>query len=118
MTDQPKALWLAEYLKRFLSLPFDQAAAAELRRLHKRVSDYEADAKAVMAEQCAGDKAHCSCVPHLRTGIKELQAKNEALRAALEAALDFAVTVGPGASWWDDIWPEHQAALDAARDKP
>ena len=32
---QPETLRLAEYLERFRSFPDDQAAAAELRRLHE-----------------------------------------------------------------------------------
>lgn len=33
----------------------------------------------------------------------------------LDAALDFAGTVGGGSSWWVDVWQEHDAAIDAAR---
>lgn len=47
-----------------------------------------------------------------------LTAENERLRAelaeaqrAVEALLDFAGTVAPGASWWEDVWPEHEAAM-------
>lgn len=39
----------------------------------------------------------------------------EAQDRAIAALLDFASTVAGGASWWDDVWPEHEAALDAAR---
>ena len=35
MSDKPEALRLAEHLERFRSFPDDQAAAAELRRLHE-----------------------------------------------------------------------------------
>ena len=35
MTDTPKAIQLAEHLEKFRSFPDDQAAAAELRRLHE-----------------------------------------------------------------------------------
>lgn len=34
---------------------------------------------------------------------------------AVDAATDFAGTVAGGASWWDDVWSEHTAALDSAR---
>ena len=34
MSNKPEALRLAEHLERFRSFPDDQAAAAELRRLH------------------------------------------------------------------------------------
>ena len=35
-------------------------------------------------------------------------------QAALKAALDFLGTVAGGSSWWDDVWPEHEAAMLAA----
>ena len=35
MSNKPEALRLAEHLERFRSFPDDQAAAAELRRLHE-----------------------------------------------------------------------------------
>ena len=35
MSEKPEALRLAEHLERFRSFPDDQAAAAELRRLHE-----------------------------------------------------------------------------------
>lgn len=34
---------------------------------------------------------------------------------AVDAATDFAGTVAGGASWWNDVWSEHESALDAAR---
>lgn len=37
------------------------------------------------------------------------------LKKALDAALDFAGTVGGGSSWWEEIWAEHEAAIDASR---
>lgn len=37
------------------------------------------------------------------------------LQKALDAALDFAGTVGGSSSWWEEIWAEHEAAIDAAR---
>lgn len=36
------------------------------------------------------------------------------LKKALDAALDFAGTVGGGSSWWEEIWAEHEAAIDAS----
>jgi len=35
-------------------------------------------------EDCAGDEVHCSCVPHLRRRIKELEADLDNRRAAVE----------------------------------
>jgi uncharacterized coiled-coil DUF342 family protein len=43
--------------------------------------------------------------------IAELVAERDALRAGLAAALDFAGTVAGGASWWEDVWKEHEAAI-------
>ena len=40
-----------------------------------------------------------------------------ALCKAMDAATDFAGTVAGGASWWDDVWADHTAALDRARDR-
>lgn len=37
------------------------------------------------------------------------------LASGLEVALDFAGTVGGGASWWDDIWAEREAGIEQAR---
>ena len=34
-----------------------------------------------------------------------------------DAATDFAGTVAGGASWWDDVWADHAAALDRARER-
>lgn len=36
---------------------------------------------------------------------------------AVDAATDFAGTVAGGASWWDDVWPDHSAALGLARER-
>ena len=43
------------------------------------------------------------------------EAERDALRAALDAALEFAGVVAGGASWWDDVWPEHEAAIAKAQ---
>lgn len=51
--------------------------------------------------------------------IRELEAQRiyaRVLCKAVDAATEFAGTVAGGASWWDDVWADHQAALDKARD--
>jgi hypothetical protein len=51
---------------------------------------------------------------------RELEAQRlyaRALCKAIDAATDFAGTVAGGASWWDEVWAEHAAALDRARDR-
>lgn len=56
----------------------------------------------------------------LRAQVAELDATRAYARTlckAVDAATDFAGTVAGGASWWDDVWAEHFAALDAARQK-
>lgn len=42
---------------------------------------------------------------------RECRERLAASQRAVDAAIDFAGTVAPGASWWDDVWPEHEAAL-------
>lgn len=52
--------------------------------------------------------------------IRELEAHRlyaRALCKAVDAATDFAGTVAGGASWWDDVWADHAAALDRARER-
>lgn len=49
----------------------------------------------------------------LRAQLSEAQARLAAYKEAVEAAVDFAGTVAPGAAWWDDVWPELEAALAA-----
>ena len=48
----------------------------EIDRLRERISDYEDDYRHTINEECAGDEVHCSCVPHLRKRIKELESHN------------------------------------------
>lgn len=51
--------------------------------------------------------------------IRELEAQRiyaSVLCKAVDAATDFAGAVAGGASWWDDVWSDHEAALDKARD--
>ena len=42
--------------------------------LEERVRDFEDDFKNTLSEKCAPDEKHCSCVPHLRRRIAELEA--------------------------------------------
>ncbi len=44
-----------------------------------------------------------------------LTAELAARDSTIEALLDFAGTVAPGASWWDDVWPEHESAIAARK---
>lgn len=49
--------------------------------------------------------------------IEALRLYVRALCKAVDAATDFAGTVAGGASWWDDVWADHAAALDRARER-
>lgn len=49
--------------------------------------------------------------------IEALRLYVRALCKAVDAATDFAGTVAGGASWWDDVWAAHAAALDRARER-
>lgn len=49
--------------------------------------------------------------------IEELRLYARALCKAVDAATDFIGTVAGGASWWDDVWADHAAALDRARER-
>jgi hypothetical protein len=51
--------------------------------------------------------------------LRELEAHRiyaRLLCKAVDAATDFAGTVAGGASWWDDVWADHVAELEKARD--
>lgn len=49
--------------------------------------------------------------------IEALRLYVRALCKAVDAATGFAGTVAGGASWWDDVWADHAAALDRARER-
>lgn len=49
--------------------------------------------------------------------IEALRLYVRALCKAVDAATDFIGTVAGGASWWDDVWADHAAALDRARER-
>ena len=56
----------------------------------------------------------------IRALMRELEAQRlyaRLLCKAVDAATDFAGTVAGGASWWDDVWADHAAALDRARER-
>lgn len=48
--------------------------------------------------------------------IGQLRAAAEQALKAIDSLLDFAGTVGPSSSYWEEIWPEHEVAVDALRD--
>ena len=55
--------------------------AAEVRELQEELNDGNAAYRQVMKEVCTrgpDDVMHCTCVPHLRQGVKELTEKLKA----------------------------------------
>ena len=50
-------------------------------------------------------------VTDLGLAVVSLRAELAASKRAIEALVEFASTVAPGSSWWDDTWPEHEAAM-------
>lgn len=60
------------------------AARKELAALKERITELEEEDenynqiyRAVIAEKCPTDEMHCTCVPHLRRRITELEAERE-----------------------------------------
>ena len=56
----------------------------ELDAAKEEAADYDETYRMVMDEKCAGDEIHCTCVPHLRRGIKELREQLDAEKAKIE----------------------------------
>lgn len=103
---------------------------ANVDRLIARVAALEAENAALEAERdVLKATLHDELAENLRlrdlggarpdegmTGyIERLIAERDALREGLDAALEFAGAVAGGAAWWDGVWPEHEAAIEAAR---
>lgn len=61
-----------------------ERAEAECAKLRDRLNDWQDTHTAIMKEQCAGDEKHCTCVPSLRKGLKELQAECAKLREEIK----------------------------------
>ena len=65
---QPEALRLAEHLERFRSFPDDQAAAAELRRLHE-VNQELLEALQSVLDNCLDSEGLCAAHAKARAAI-------------------------------------------------
>lgn len=63
-------------------------AIDELHGLRERLADFQADYHKVMSDQCAPDERHCSCVPHLRARIAELERERVDLINGADLAAD------------------------------
>lgn len=62
------------------------AFLAEKVALEERVEQYEEDFRKVLADDCAPDEKHCSCVPHLRARIAEVEEEIAAFETWADAA--------------------------------
>ncbi len=57
----------------------------KLRWLEAKLKDYDDTYRTVMDEKCSKDEVHCTCVPGLRMGIRELETKVGEYEEMLEA---------------------------------
>jgi hypothetical protein len=57
---------------------------AEVERLRERDDNFCDDFHRVTSEACAPDELHCSCVPHLRAQVSELQTLGASLHKAAD----------------------------------
>lgn len=71
-----------------LRLDPDKNFAPQLVERAERAQDFEDDYRKVMSDQCAPDERHCSCVPHLRKRIAELERERVDLINGADLAAD------------------------------
>lgn len=97
----------------------DRQALADSERSYGD-EPFSAEARDWLAEYDDAIKAveslHAECEA-LRAELDAQRVYARVLCKAVDAATDFAGTVAGGASWWDDVWSEHYAALGAARSR-
>lgn len=65
-------------------------------------------------------KEMCKDIEERNRLLLELEAQRiyaRELCKAIEAATKFAGIIAGGASWWDDVWTDHEAAIDRARER-
>lgn len=63
-----------------------EQAAADNAAMTERIAEYENAYKKIMAEECAPDEVHCTCVPALKIRITKLEAMSARI-ADLESLL-------------------------------
>lgn len=71
-----------------LRLDPDKNFAPQLVERAEHAQDFEDDYRKVMSDQCAPDERHCSCVPHLRKRIAELERERVDLINGADLAAD------------------------------
>lgn len=107
---------------RFPKTEREHAAVREIERLEQRL----AAAESRIAELVSGIKE--AQIELIETGkiyalglscqkrlVTELEQRLAAQKKASDALHDFAQSVAGGSSWWDDVWPEIEKELEAAR---
>lgn len=56
--------------------------------------------------------------PHRELYDRPAPSVPDSYESALAVLLDFAQTVGGSSSFWEEVWPEHEAAMLAAKEAP
>ena len=79
----------------------------KVKEQQERLQEYETAYRKIMDEQCAADERHCTCVPALKTRVRDLECANEDGRQvrlrlvdrveALEAGLQ---TIRDSGTWY------------------
>lgn len=85
-----------------------ESAVDEVRELMARISDYESAYAATLNSPCEDEK-HCTCVPHLRRRIAELEAERDGLRNAMHGTV---ASLSRPISEWDDADPDPTGGHD------
>ena len=108
--DELRAAVAALVAERDLAIHEQDTAQESLRRHQMWLQEAQAERDALRAEV-----QRMSGITHLEQINDGLIAENAALRRGLIQALDFAATVGGSSSWWEEVWPDYDKAIDAAR---
>ena len=61
---------------------------ARVENMRTRLADLEDDFRRTIAENCAPDERHCSCVPHLRRALREAEKERDEAQAQRAAIME------------------------------
>ena len=86
----------------------DQRLRAD--RLQETLDDWQETHRQIMAEECAGDEIHCTCVPNLRRRIVELEKVNTRLQDSEDELFK---KVGEFEQEVHDVYEMRQAQLES-----